>query len=202
MSLSKWYRRSVPQRETPSPLDDENTLGASEPRPGGVAWGERETNPRQPAVPPPDAPEKPRESAAPSATRRSQPPSGIKRGGITGEVRDFRERTDMEGVSVFTTWAFRLERYDEAGNRLPPVPVEMRGLKFTGSISEGDWVFVRGSWTPGKPMHVPSVENLTTGTTVAAIIPASFRIASGCSWLIFLAFIAGVIAVVIAISNG
>lgn len=70
----------------------------------------------------------------------------------------------------------------------------MRGLKFKGSISDGDWVSVPGSWKPGELIQPSSVTNLTTGSEVSAVIPFSIRIGRGCSWLIFVAFLVGLVA--------
>ncbi|MBE3201633.1 MULTISPECIES: hypothetical protein [Parafrankia] len=64
-----------------------------------------------------------------------------------------------------TVWAFRIERYDSAGNRLPPVAVEMRARGFEGSLSEGDEVRVAGSWKDGT-IRAERIENLTTNSLV------------------------------------
>jgi hypothetical protein len=58
-----------------------------------------------------------------------------------------------------------VERYDEAGNRVLLVPVEMRGYAFEGVISEGDWVRAHGKTKRGT-LRASKVENLTSGATV------------------------------------
>jgi hypothetical protein len=65
-------------------------------------------------------------------------------------------------------WNFRLERFDRNGNRLPPVPVEVRGKTMTGALSEGDWIRVSGSWTKGTTLVVREVQDLSTDTRVGA----------------------------------
>ncbi len=76
-------------------------------------------------------------------------------------------------------WSFRLERQDEAGNRVPPVPVEMRARSFEGFISGGDLVEVDHRWSPGRTLPPRRVHNVTTGAVVKA--PWS-RPCCGCSW--------------------
>ena len=49
-----------------------------------------------------------------------------------------------------TVWTFRVERFDEVGNRVGLVPVELRGLKVEGSLSDGDRVRVTGSLRVGR----------------------------------------------------
>ncbi|TDZ43598.1 hypothetical protein [Mycobacteroides franklinii] len=65
---------------------------------------------------------------------------------------------------------FRVERYDPAGNRLAPVPVELGGMQWSGSrisgqISDGDEVEVRGQWRGGN-LRADTVINLSTGAHV------------------------------------
>lgn len=104
--------------------------------------------------------------------RKLQGRSGVRRrrsGRIVGEARNFMERSELKGTGMWTVWSFRVESYDASGNRLPPIPVEMRGLKFTGAISEGDWVEVQGRWREGRTLRAKRVYNQTTKTTVAAV---------------------------------
>lgn len=84
---------------------------------------------------------------------------------VEGQVRGIMARSD--GGEGETVWTFRLERYDELGNRELLVPVEMRGYRFEGSIAEGDWVRLRGSARRGT-IRVAELENVTTGATVTA----------------------------------
>lgn len=92
------------------------------------------------------------------------------RGSIVGEARGVQERQEggSSAPQPSIIWSFRVERYDEAGNRLPPVPVEMRGIGFDGFIREGDRVEVSGTWREGRTIRTNWVRNLTTGAVVRA----------------------------------
>lgn len=74
------------------------------------------------------------------------------------------ESSQQQSESI---WSFRIERYDDAGNRVLLVPVEMRGLSFEGSLSDGDLVRAHGR-ARGGTFHAREVENLTTGATIQA----------------------------------
>jgi hypothetical protein len=108
---------------------------------------------------------------------------------IIGEVREFRPRNQREGQLSMEIWSFRVERYDASGNRLQPVPVEMKGERFDGSISEGDWVELPGHWKPGEVAHPDQVNNLTTGATVRGSVTTSSKIGVTCGWIIFAVFL-------------
>jgi hypothetical protein len=110
---------------------------------------------------------------------------------FVGVARAVRERSEAATEPPTIVWTFRLERYDGSGNRLQPVPIEMRGRSFEGAISEGDTVEVRGRWDEGTTLRPKRVRNLTTGATVGAK-----RVGKG--WLILLAlFVVAVLAVFI-----
>lgn len=84
--------------------------------------------------------------------------------GLTGVARDVQQRQHDTWLHV----DFRIERHDPSGNRLPPVPVEMRGprLAFRGRVSNGDEIrVVDGRWQHGT-LHVKELDNLTTGAKV------------------------------------
>jgi hypothetical protein len=87
---------------------------------------------------------------------------------IVGEVRGFQSRTESRGAQspTYIVWTFRVERHDHAGNRLPPVPVEMRSRSFEGFLNDGDRVEVPGDWQEGQIVQARRVRNLTTGATV------------------------------------
>ncbi|MGO4613017.1 FHA domain-containing protein [Nocardia sp. 2YAB30] len=96
----------------------------------------------------------------------SDPPERRSISTVLGEARGIQQRTESYGENVARTiWTFRVERYDTAGNRLPPIPVQMRGLEFDGSLSEGDEVRVGGRWKDGT-LHSERVDNLTTRASV------------------------------------
>lgn len=135
--------------------------------PGGAGWHlTTEAHPpfiaTQEPVPAPPPQVNPR---SPTPFQRSQATQEV----ITGEARGITQRTeqvpDERGVTV-TVMAFRVERYDSTGNRLPPIPVEMRGRSLEGAINEGDWIEVPGIWHEGHTLRAKRVRNLTTGTVV------------------------------------
>ncbi|MFJ1560816.1 hypothetical protein [Streptomyces mirabilis] len=86
-----------------------------------------------------------------------------------GQVRSVQVQSTYRGENTQskTVWTFRIERYDDAGNRILLIPVEMRGLTFEGSINDGDWVRTRGRMRSGT-LRVTRLENLTTGASVRA----------------------------------
>jgi hypothetical protein len=99
-----------------------------------------------------------------TAQRGSAPLSGV----IEGQVRGIDRRTDPRGRKrQDAVWTFRIERYDDLGNQVAVVPVEMRGRAFTGALGEGDWVRVRGVGRGGN-LRTRRAENVTTGSLVKA----------------------------------
>jgi hypothetical protein len=98
-------------------------------------------------------------------------PPGRLQGGsavIAGQARGIQSRTESSANGeAMTIWAFRIERYDSAGNRLRPVAVEMRGRGFQGSLHEGDDVRVSGTWKDGT-LRSQRIDNLTTHALVRA----------------------------------
>ena len=75
-----------------------------------------------------------------------------------GVVRGFQART--EGSEI--VWSFRLERYNSSGDRLTPIPVEMRDYNFQGSINDGDQVEISLQWREGEILRPTRVKNFTT----------------------------------------
>jgi hypothetical protein len=84
---------------------------------------------------------------------RSGRASGKAVRGPRGTVRNFQSRTEGGGTRAFdkvqraptTVWTWRLASEDSEGNSLPVVPVEMKGKRFTGFVSEGDDVEITQS---------------------------------------------------------
>lgn len=99
-------------------------------------------------------------------------------------------RTEQQRESSEAVWTFRVERYDDSGNRVQLIPVEMRGYRVEGSISDGDWVRGSGRMKSGT-FRMAEVENLTTGANVRAKgIP---RIALVLVFVVFVAVLAFII---------
>ena len=109
---------------------------------------------------------------------RSAPPRG--RSGparAQGFARSVQLRYDT-GASE-DILSFRLDSYDESGNRLPPVPVELRGMRLRGQITEGEEVEAVGEWRGGT-IVADRVTNLTTSADVSVWsmrVPAWVKIA-------------------------
>ena len=146
-----------------APLNEASTENSS---PVGSGW-----RPTAAAQGPPRGPSGPQGSArvqSGAAIPASRP------GFIRGEVRGFQSRTETannmggrQGISTSEiVWTFRIERYD-AGNRLSPIPIEMRGVSFTGFVSDGDMVEVRiGGWREGTTLQPDKLLNLSTHAEV------------------------------------
>lgn len=86
---------------------------------------------------------------------------------LTGVASTVQQRTEWMDEGSRSIWTFRVEGTDQNGLRLGPVQVEMRGISFEGSLTNGDSVRVRGRWRRGT-IRATEVENLTTGALVRA----------------------------------
>jgi hypothetical protein len=159
--------------------------------PTGTGWRPAEAPRPEPAHPDPvpEPASRPPAQAPPPQAREPE----MKRSGTAtfeGEARSMQQRTESLGESGSRSiWTFRLERYDAHGNRLRPVQVEMRGLAFEGSLSDGDSVRVTGRWRDGT-IRAKAVENLTTGALVKS---KSYKGAMIAALIVFL-IIAGLFA--------
>lgn len=117
------------------------------------------------------APPQKTEPTAPLAV----PPHAVLRGRksvhlkkVRGEVRNLQERQESgAGDRSTNVRTFVVESYDAAGNRLPPVPVEMRGRGFQGVLSPGDTVEIAKKWREGQTLRVKKLRNVTTGGSVS-----------------------------------
>jgi hypothetical protein len=119
----------------------------------------------------PSSPPPPR-SPPPGPSPASPPPdAAVSAGGIVGRARAIQLRSQQDlwlGRGVLERLTFRVERTDEAGNLLPPIPVEIRGARISGTISEGDWVEVRGRRRRDGTVRATRIQNLTTSETIRA----------------------------------
>jgi hypothetical protein len=125
---------------------------------------------------------------------------------VVGEAREIRERRESEEKVQWTILSFRVERYDSSGNRLTPVPVEMRAEFFINSISEGDWVEIPGDWREGMLMRPKTIHNLTTRADVKAVTSYAKGVMSKVNkfieGVVTLFFLGLVILILFAILNG
>lgn len=87
----------------------------------------------------------------------------------SGVVTAMQQRQEMYNRKSFIVWNFRLQRTNASGESLVPIPVEMRGRRFIGAISNGDLVDVGKVSKPGKIVQVRRVRNETVGADVIAV---------------------------------
>ena len=79
---------------------------------------------------------------------------------MRGVARSVQRHT----LGNFDTLSFRIDQYDAAGNRLPPVGVELRPYR-GGQVSDGEDVDVVGHWKDGT-LRAETVVNRTTGANI------------------------------------
>lgn len=91
---------------------------------------------------------------------------------IKGTVSSFQQRTEQlstsSGVRLNIVWNFRIERFDDAKRSLPRVAVQMSGVRFLGSITNGDVVEIDAPYVEGRVVVTNQVKNLTAGSMVEA----------------------------------
>ncbi|WP_214111410.1 hypothetical protein [Acrocarpospora catenulata] len=105
---------------------------------------------------------------------------------IRGTVRGFQQRRETPAVQPknmrleIVVWSFRIDRHDDNGNRLTPVPVEMRGWSFSGAVSDGDEVEISSGRERSGLRRTDMLMNHTTGVHVhATAIRTSLRLLFG-----------------------
>jgi hypothetical protein len=81
---------------------------------------------------------------------------------VHGIARDISVRS--EGQNQQQRMTFRVDRYDAAGNRMPPVPVELERYH-GGLLTDGDEVVVTGRWSHGT-LRAARIRNVTTASDV------------------------------------
>src|SRR5712692_784748 len=137
----------------------------------------------------------------------TNPPSG---GDVIGRgiVRDLQWQ--VEGSTHMNVCRFRIERKNAQGKQLPAVPVEMRSMSFSGTLSNGDWVELSQKWTPGALLHPHEVVNLTTKVPFKSTLgvantfkayPRLMKVMAVIAGLIFLAVVAGFVVFAISAHN-
>ncbi len=125
----------------------------------------------------------------------------IRRKTIVGEARQIQQMHHNDALGAVTVLRFRVDRFDGDGNRLPPVPVELTGKFIKGSLQEGDWVEVTGRRRREATFRPKRIRNLTTGERVGGKRRLGAAIGMAIWWTLFLAFICGIVALVIAASS-
>src|SRR5690606_31669715 len=101
------------------------------PTPGPATGGDRES----PVSPPSPIPDVSGALGPPVFTTSAPLPPpvapALPANRVVGEARGIQQRAEGD-KQVPYVWTCRVERYDRDGNRLPAVPVEMRGYSFEG----------------------------------------------------------------------
>jgi hypothetical protein len=103
---------------------------------------------------------------------------------IRGEARRVQLRTHARGAAggggggSYDILTFVVDRFDEMGDRLTPIPVEMKGT-IQGVLNDGDKVEIDVDWETGQTIQLQKLLNLTTGGMV------SIPVAGGSSWILF-----------------
>jgi FHA domain len=152
----KTRMRAVADVPTPSAPVAGGYLDVSEEwRPSAASPAPPQRDIRTPEAPPP--PSRGREEVP------APPPMGQKHGRarVRGVARGVQVRRTENDRNVL---AFRVDRYDESGNRLAPVAVEVPFFG-RGQVGEGEEVEVSGKWHRGT-LRANKVSNLSTGAEV------------------------------------
>jgi hypothetical protein len=158
---------------TPQAIDGNTRIRevADAPRPSApVAGGYLDLSEEwRPAVSAPAPAEKhvnvPEEPPAQSRGRDEVPapaPMAQKHG--SARVRGVARGVQVRRIEKERALAFRVDRYDESGNRLAPVAVEVPFFG-RGQVGEGEEVEVSGKWHRGT-LRANKVMNLSTGAEV------------------------------------
>ena len=122
---------------------------------------------------------------------------------IIGYVKNIKERSEKKGINdTLTIMTFHVERFDQQGNRIAPIPVEMKGMSFSGSINEGDHVGIDTHFREGKILQVKKLHNLTNKSLVltkGTTMPFYLRIANAMGWLLWFIIMIGIFALIFAV---
>jgi len=105
-------------------------------------------------------------------------------GHVCGVARAVQVRALHEQREEVLT--FRVERYDQSGNRLAPVGVELRGYR-GGHLGDGEEVEVTGRWSKGT-LLASRIANLSTGADLGGRSRGS-SIALGVGYALVVGFI-------------
>jgi hypothetical protein len=84
---------------------------------------------------------------------------------LRGEARGVQIRSEPRPNGSIDILTFRVERFDQQGDRLAPIPVEMEGT-IRGVLNEGDKVEINADWKAGQTLAPKRFRNLTTGGEV------------------------------------
>lgn len=138
-------------------------------------WGVRTPDPTPPLTSRPDrrpaaAPAKPSAAAAPAtpsaAAAPAEAPLARNRGSghVRGVARNVQVRRTGQESDVL---AFRVDRYDQSGNRLAAVAVELLGYR-GGHLGDGEEVEVTGRWSRGT-LRAKKIINVSTNAELSGM---------------------------------
>jgi FHA domain len=145
---------------------------------------------RQPA-PPPQIPR----AVPPVQPRQSSRPVQTSKGRGSGSVRGIaRAVATRRGENDRSLLAFRVDRYDDSGNRLPSVAVELRGHR-QGAVNEGEEVEVTGTYKRGT-LVAQRIVNLSTNAEIRGAGPGQ-SIALGIVYTLVIGFILVIVVAII-----
>jgi hypothetical protein len=114
--------------------------------------------------------------------------------GVAKEIKTRRHQND------YTVLSFRVDRYDQAGNRIQPVGVELIGYR-SGQLSEGEQVEVVGHWKRGT-LRAHRVVNLTTNAEIVGPLAVA-KVARTAFVVIFCCFFFTILgAIILAAFSG
>ena len=119
-------------------------------------WG-----PQRPSTPTPkrdEVPDRPPVERTTDDAPASRSTAGNRVRGVARSVEIRRRDQDRDVLT------FRIDRYDESGDRIPSVAVEVMDFE-SGHVAEGDEVEVTGRWTRGT-LRAGRVVNLSTSSEV------------------------------------
>jgi hypothetical protein len=77
--------------------------------------------------------------------------------------------TPMKESVTKQVWRFLLERFDDAGNQLPFIAVEMKGTVLSGYIAEGNHVEIYDKIVPGETVTPRIMYNHTANAYIKVV---------------------------------
>ncbi len=108
-----------------------------------------------------------------------------------------RSSTSRKTPALQSVLSFRLRRVGPGGELLPPVAVEMRGARVSGTITDGDLVQLPKTAPHGGALKLAAVTNLTTGSPVSSGTPRATRILTAIVAILLGLVAAGLVLIVI-----
>lgn len=121
---------------------------------------------------------------------------------FSGEAHNVKEgNIPISKEKSLMTLTFQIIQYDNSGNRLPPIPVEIRGKNIIGIIREADKLKFRGHRNRQQIVRTKKVRNITTGSTVKTMNPTfhHFSLSTFLGWTMWYMVMGLIIVGIIAL---